>query len=127
MVLCIYLRICSAGLYCGAEQEAKSQRVDRLVLLTTRTADWFEQRGFQHAGPAHASPFLPETRRQQVSNCCWELHCKFTVVSCPVLYMGSQRDKELCLFRQKLKLNLLVHCDAGQSSAQLSIVCEELE
>ncbi|DBA99769.1 TPA: hypothetical protein ACH3X3_012313 [Trebouxia sp. C0006] len=49
------------------EQEAKSQRVDRLVLLTTRTADWFEQRGFQHAGPAHASPFLPETRRQQVN------------------------------------------------------------
>ncbi|KAL3154263.1 hypothetical protein ABBQ32_013759 [Trebouxia sp. C0010 RCD-2024] len=48
------------------EQEAKSQRVDRLVLLTTRTADWFEQRGFQHAGPAHASPFLPDGRRQQV-------------------------------------------------------------
>ena len=52
----------------GAEQEAKSQKVDRLVLLTTRTADWFEQRGFQHAGPAHASPFLPEDRRQQVRN-----------------------------------------------------------
>lgn len=50
----------------SAEQEAKSQRVDRLVLLTTRTADWFEQRGFQHAGPAHASPFLPDGRRQQV-------------------------------------------------------------
>ena len=62
---------CKSGRYlaylrCGAEQEAKSQKVDRLVLLTTRTADWFEQRGFQHAGPAHASPFLPETRRQQV-------------------------------------------------------------
>ena len=59
------ITLCNA-LWLSAEQEAKSQRVDRLVLLTTRTADWFEQRGFQHAGPAHASPFLPDGRRQQV-------------------------------------------------------------
>jgi hypothetical protein len=110
-----------------AEQEAKSQRVDRLVLLTTRTADWFEQRGFQHAGPAHASPFLPETRRQQVSNCCWQLHCELLAASCAVLYIGSAQDKKLCLFRLKLEMKVRALCDAGQSSAQLSIVCEELE
>lgn len=53
---------------CCAEEEAKGDHVDQLVLLTTRTADWFEQRGFQHAGPAHASPFLPDSRRQQVQH-----------------------------------------------------------
>lgn len=53
---------------CNAEEEAKADNVDQLVLLTTRTADWFEQRGFQHAGPAHASPFLPDSRRQQVQH-----------------------------------------------------------
>jgi amino-acid N-acetyltransferase len=36
------------------------------VLLTTRTADWFEQRGFQPAGPAHASVLLPAPRRRRV-------------------------------------------------------------
>lgn len=49
-----------------AEQEVRKQGVDRLVLLTTRTADWFEQRGFLPAGPAHMSTQLPEARRKLV-------------------------------------------------------------
>jgi amino-acid N-acetyltransferase len=36
------------------------------VLLTTRTADWFEQRGFKPAGAAHLSLLLPDARRQRV-------------------------------------------------------------
>ena len=36
------------------------------MLLTTRTADWFEQRGFKLAGAAHLSPLLPDARRQRV-------------------------------------------------------------
>lgn len=36
------------------------------MLLTTRTADWFEQRGFRPAGPAHASSLLPEMRRAKI-------------------------------------------------------------
>ena len=50
--------------YC--EQEALRSGVDRLVLLTTRTADWFEARGFMRGGPAHQSDMLPVARRQQV-------------------------------------------------------------
>jgi len=37
-----------------------------LVLLTTRTADWFEQRGFKPAGVAHLSVLLPNDRRARV-------------------------------------------------------------
>lgn len=36
------------------------------VLLTTRTADFFEQRDFLHAGVAHESNLLPESRRAVV-------------------------------------------------------------
>lgn len=48
------------------EKEAAANGTERLVLLTTRTADWFEQRGFQHAGPAHLSGLLPEPRRAKI-------------------------------------------------------------
>lgn len=48
------------------EADAAQQGIQRLVLLTTRTADWFEQRGFRHAGAAHLSALLPEARRQRV-------------------------------------------------------------
>lgn len=37
-----------------------------MVLLTTRTAEWFQQRGFRHDGPAHVSEHLPEARRRRV-------------------------------------------------------------
>jgi amino-acid N-acetyltransferase len=40
--------------------------IQRLVLLTTRTADWFEQRGFKPAGAAHVSAMLPEDRRRRI-------------------------------------------------------------
>lgn len=36
------------------------------VLLTTRTADFFEQRNFIPAGTAHESKLLPSTRRKQI-------------------------------------------------------------
>ena len=49
------------------EQEARSQGVRRLVLLTTRTADWFEQRDFEFSGPAFSSKLLPESRRAQIN------------------------------------------------------------
>lgn len=52
--------------YC--EQEALRSGVDRLVLLTTRTADWFEARGYMRAGPAHESDMLPDARRLQVGD-----------------------------------------------------------
>jgi N-acetylglutamate synthase-like GNAT family acetyltransferase len=32
------------------EQDARAKGVERLVLLTTRTADWFEQRDFKWTG-----------------------------------------------------------------------------
>ena len=50
----------------SAERKASRSGLDRVVLLTTRTADWFEQRGFQAAGNAHSSFLLPETRRVKV-------------------------------------------------------------
>lgn len=37
-----------------------------MVLLTTRTAEWFQQRGFRHDGPAHVSGHLPDARRRCV-------------------------------------------------------------
>ena len=48
------------------ESEARGKGIHRLVLLTTRTADWFEQRGFTPAGQAHASDLLPEAMRTKV-------------------------------------------------------------
>jgi amino-acid N-acetyltransferase len=49
-----------------AEQEARAQGVQRLVLLTTRTADWFMARDFRLAGPAWSSELLPADRRARV-------------------------------------------------------------
>lgn len=50
------------------EQDARRQGVQQLVLLTTRTADWFEQRGFRPAGIAHAAvEVLPESRRLKIN------------------------------------------------------------
>ena len=47
------------------------------VLLTTRTADFFEQRDFAHAGPAHESGLLPESRRAAVDPArCSKLYVK---------------------------------------------------
>lgn len=50
----------------AAEADAAARGIRRLVLLTTRTADWFEQRGFKPAGAAHLSQLLPEERRQRI-------------------------------------------------------------
>ena len=52
----------------ATERKASATGIQRVVLLTTRTADWFEQRGFKPAGAAHESPLLPESRRKQVSS-----------------------------------------------------------
>ncbi|CAD7699585.1 unnamed protein product [Ostreobium quekettii] len=49
------------------EQEIRDTKRRRLVLLTTRTADWFVQRGFLWVGPAHASDLLPVKRRCMVA------------------------------------------------------------
>ncbi|KAK9836948.1 hypothetical protein WJX81_002033 [Elliptochloris bilobata] len=49
------------------EREARAAGMGRLVLLTTRTADWFEARGFRSAGLAHESPLLPAERRERVN------------------------------------------------------------
>lgn len=49
-----------------AETDAALQGIQRLVLLTTRTADWFEQRGFKAAGVAHESELLPAARRARI-------------------------------------------------------------
>lgn len=48
------------------EQEAHRKGLQRLILLTTRTADWFEQRGFKWAGQAHVSEYLPASRRAKI-------------------------------------------------------------
>ena len=50
----------------SAERKASTTGIERVFLLTTRTADWFEQRGFKPDGPAHNSLLLPESRRKQV-------------------------------------------------------------
>ena len=80
---------------CIAEREARASGVGRLVLLTTRTADWcassppntcmrwcrssislqglvypfcrFEARGFRRAGLAHESVLVPRERRAQIN------------------------------------------------------------
>lgn len=43
------------------------QGIERLMLLTTRTADWFQQRAFTLEGPAHSSSLLPPDRRERVN------------------------------------------------------------
>ena len=48
------------------EQAARDKGYDRVLLLTTRTADWFVQRAFSPAGPAAASALLPAARRAGV-------------------------------------------------------------
>lgn len=53
------------GLYAG--QDARSQGVGLLVLLTTQTADWFTHRGFIFAGPAASSTLLPSSRRATIA------------------------------------------------------------
>ena len=50
-----------------AEQEARRQGIRRLVLLTTRTADWFEQRDFVFSGQAFTSLLLPAARRAKIN------------------------------------------------------------
>ncbi|GIL81500.1 hypothetical protein Vretimale_1003 [Volvox reticuliferus] len=49
------------------EQDARSRGIQRLVLLTTRTADWFEQRDFRWQGAAYASELLPLPRRARIN------------------------------------------------------------
>lgn len=49
------------------ENEARGKGLSTLVLLTTRTADWFLQRGFSPAGPAHSSSVLPANRRGRIN------------------------------------------------------------
>ena len=48
------------------EQAARERGVARLLLLTTRTADWFEQRDFARAGAAADAGLLPRARRDAV-------------------------------------------------------------
>jgi amino-acid N-acetyltransferase len=52
---------------CCPPQEARQRGIDRLVLLTTRTADWFTQRDFKPAGPAWCSELLPAARRARIN------------------------------------------------------------
>ncbi|KAL6785069.1 LCI8A [Auxenochlorella protothecoides x Auxenochlorella symbiontica] len=54
------------GLLECVEAAAAAAGAHTLVLLTTRTADWFAQRGFRHVGPAAGNALLPEARRAQV-------------------------------------------------------------
>ncbi|KAL0031769.1 hypothetical protein WJX79_006380 [Trebouxia sp. C0005] len=59
------------------EQSARTRGIQRLVLLTTRTADWFMQRDFKSAGCAHESHVLPESRRQAIDPARnSQLYCK---------------------------------------------------
>ena len=44
------------------ERKARAEGAQRLFLLTTRAADWFQQRGFVAAGRAAGSPQLPPGR-----------------------------------------------------------------
>eukprot|EP01024_Parvocaulis_polyphysoides_P018446 TRINITY_DN18180_c0_g2_i3.p1 TRINITY_DN18180_c0_g2~~TRINITY_DN18180_c0_g2_i3.p1 ORF type:complete len:564 (-),score=97.15 TRINITY_DN18180_c0_g2_i3:303-1754(-) len=49
------------------EQWARTRGFQRLVLLTTRTADWFQQRGFQPFGAAFACDLIPQIRRDLIN------------------------------------------------------------
>jgi amino-acid N-acetyltransferase len=51
----------------SVSQDARLKGMDRLVLLTTRTADWFMQRDFRLAGPAWCSELLPSARRERIN------------------------------------------------------------
>ncbi len=62
----VLTRALPASCRCVAEADALQRGIQRLVLLTTRTADWFEQRGFKPGGAAHVSAMLPEDRRQRI-------------------------------------------------------------
>eukprot|EP00963_Diacronema_lutheri_P003721 scaffold287_cov337-Pavlova_lutheri.AAC.84 len=48
------------------EQSARAMGIRKLFLLTTRTADWFEMRGFKAAGYAHFSEEIPQERTKNV-------------------------------------------------------------
>jgi len=48
------------------EERSRSSGTDVLILLTTRTADWFQQRGFTAAGAAHDSNIIPQSRRKVI-------------------------------------------------------------
>lgn len=48
------------------EQDARCRGFDLIVLLTTRTADWFQAREFVPVGAAHKSDMLPVLRRSRV-------------------------------------------------------------
>eukprot|EP00210_Caulerpa_lentillifera_P000269 g262.t1 len=50
------------------EKELIRKGVDVLFILTTRTADWFVQRGFESAGPAHESRLLPLIRSRMIDS-----------------------------------------------------------
>jgi len=92
------MRDCNA-----AERKASTTGIQRVVLLTTRTADWFEQRGFKPAGPAHESPLLPESRRKQVNGIAPPLArrllastgCKGRVSICTCLQVDASRGSLL--------------------------------
>lgn len=47
------------------ENEARKHGIKKIFLLTTRTASWFANRGFIHAGPAHESPLIPPGKMVQ--------------------------------------------------------------
>lgn len=48
------------------EERSRSSGTKILILLTTRTADWFQQRGFTAAGAAHSSDIIPLHRRNEI-------------------------------------------------------------
>ena len=48
------------------EQRARERGIDRLLLLTTVTADWFVQRDFSAAGLAADCRLLPPERRAKI-------------------------------------------------------------
>ena len=48
------------------EQRARERGIDRLLLLTTVTADWFVQRDFSAAGLAAECRLLPPERRAKI-------------------------------------------------------------
>ncbi|KAK9798610.1 hypothetical protein WJX73_008974 [Symbiochloris irregularis] len=49
------------------EMEALAKGLTRLVLLSTRTGAWFQDRGYRCEGLAHASQLLPASRRSKVN------------------------------------------------------------
>lgn len=48
------------------EQRALREGMSRIFLLTTRTAEWFIQRGFSHQGAAQSSHWLPAEKVPEV-------------------------------------------------------------